>query len=56
VIIGFGTTVPVCIGFSLSILLFARMINFLFRRGYGYTYYAVLGFVLGSIIATIPAT
>lgn len=48
--------IPVGVGFGLSILLFARMINFLFRKAYGYTYYAVLGFVLGSIIAIVPPT
>ena len=48
--------IPVGLGFGLSILLFARIINFLFRRAYGYTYYAVLGFVLSSIIAIVPST
>ena len=41
-------------GFGLSILLFANIINFLFKRIYGYTYYTVLGFVLGSIISIAP--
>lgn len=46
--------IPVGIGFSISIILFAKMINILFKRFYGYTYYTVLGFVLGSIIIMIP--
>lgn len=46
--------IPVGIGFGLSILLFAKLINYLFSRAYGFTYYTVLGFVLGSALAIIP--
>lgn len=46
--------IPVGIGFSVSVLIFANIINILFRRFYGYTYYTVLGFVIGSIIIMIP--
>ncbi|MDR7856964.1 undecaprenyl phosphate translocase family protein [Tissierella sp.] len=46
--------IPMGIGFVLSILLFARIINFLFKKIYGYTYYAILGFVGGSIITILP--
>lgn len=46
--------IPVGIGFGISILLFARLISFLFKRFYGYTYYTILGFVLGSIITILP--
>jgi putative membrane protein len=46
--------VPVGIGFALSILLFAHLINYLFRIIYGYTYYSVLGFVIGSIFIIYP--
>lgn len=46
--------IPVGIGFVLSVLLFAKLINFLFERAYGFTYYTVLGFVFGSIFAIIP--
>ncbi len=46
--------IPVGTGFVISIILFAKLINLLFRRAYGYTYYAVLGFVIGSIIAIFP--
>ena len=47
--------IPAGIGFSFSILLFAKVINFLFKKIYGYTYYTILGFVLGSIIAILPS-
>lgn len=46
--------IPVGIGFGLSILLFAKIINYLFDKIYGFTYYAILGFVFGSMIAIIP--
>ena len=46
--------IPVAVGFGLSILLFANIINFLFKRIYGYTYYTILGFVMGSIISIAP--
>jgi putative membrane protein len=45
---------PVGIGFVVSIILFAKLISLLFKRIYGYTYYAVLGFVMGSVIAIFP--
>ena len=46
--------IPVGVGFGLSILLFANIINFLFKKAYGYTYYTILGFVMGSIISIAP--
>jgi len=42
------------IGFMLSILLFAKLISALFKKVYGYTYYAILGLVLGSIFSIFP--
>ncbi len=42
------------IGFVLSILLFAKLISSLFDKAYGYTYYAILGLVLGSIVSIFP--
>ena len=39
---------------SQSVFLFAKLISLLFKVAYGYTYYAVLGFVTGSIIAIFP--
>lgn len=45
---------PIGMGFVLSILIFAKLISLLFKTAYGYTYYAVLGFVIGSIITIFP--
>lgn len=52
--IDFAVLIPVGIGFVISIVIFAKLISLLFKRFYGYTYYTVLGFVLGSIIAIFP--
>jgi len=46
--------IPVGIGFGFSILLFAKLINYLFDKAYGFIYYIILGFVFGSIIAILP--
>lgn len=46
--------IPLGIGFALSIVLFARLINWLFKKVFGYTNYAVLGFVIGSIVPIFP--
>ncbi|HHW45466.1 MAG TPA: DUF368 domain-containing protein [Clostridiales bacterium] len=46
--------IPAGIGFVLSIVLFAKLISFLFKKAYGVTYYAVLGFVIGSIFMIFP--
>lgn len=52
--INLAVLIPVGAGFVISIILFAKLISLLFKRVYGYTYYAVLGFVIGSIIAIFP--
>lgn len=52
--IDFTVLIPVGIGFLTSIIVFAKIISLLFKRFYGYTYYTVLGFVIGSIIVIFP--
>lgn len=47
---------PLGLGFGITMLLLSKLINYLFKRFYSWTYYAVLGFVLGSITALIPRT
>ncbi len=42
------------IGFVISILLFAKLISMLFAKAYGFTYYTIIGLVLGSIISIFP--
>ena len=42
------------VGFVLSVLLFAKLISSLFQKAYGYTYYGIIGLVIGSIVAIFP--
>lgn len=49
------TLIPLGIGFGLTVLFLAKLINYLFKKFYGYTFYMVLGFVTGSIVALFPA-
>jgi len=46
--------IPAGLGFVLSIMIFAKGISLLFHKAYSYTYYAILGFVIGSIIPIYP--
>ena len=46
--------IPVAMGIGLSILLFAKLINWLFSKAYAMTYFAALGFVAGSVIIVFP--
>lgn len=50
----FAMLIPMGIGFGLTVLLLAKLISYMFKRFYGYTYYMVLGFVVGSILALMP--
>ena len=43
--------VPVSIGFAIGVIIFTRLISYLLKKYYGYTFYAILGFSL----ATLPA-
>jgi putative membrane protein len=52
--IDLSVLIPVGIGFVVSSIIFAKLISLLFKKFYGYTYYAVLGFVVGSIITIFP--
>lgn len=46
---------PTAIGLGLGVLLFAKLMGFLLKRYHGITYYAVIGFVIGSIPEFLPA-
>ena len=45
---------PLGLGFVFVTLILSKCINFMFKRYYGWTYFMVLGFVLGSITTLIP--
>lgn len=41
--------IPIFIGIALSIFLLSKLINFLLNKYFGYTYFAILGFVISTI-------
>ena len=45
---------PLGLGFGFSTLFLSKCINYMFKKYYGWTYFMVLGFVLGSITTLIP--
>jgi len=45
---------PAGLGFVISVLGLAKLINMLFAKAYGYTYYAIFGLTVGSIVAVFP--
>jgi putative membrane protein len=45
---------PAGLGFVISVLGFAKLINMLFEKAYGFTYYAIFGLTAGSILAIFP--
>ena len=50
----FGVIIPILIGGVLCVLIFARLISFLFKKHYAVMYHLILGIVVGSTIAIIP--
>lgn len=50
----FVILVPFGIGYLLIIILFANIMAFCFEKFYGYTYYAIIGFSVTSLIMLIP--
>ncbi len=50
-----GVVVPLALGLILCVLLLAKLIAWLFRRFYAGMYHFILGVVVGSTLAIIPA-
>lgn len=46
--------VPTAIGFAVAALFTSRVASYLLREYYGWTYYALLGILIGSVIAIFP--
>lgn len=46
--------IPFGIGYIGIIILFAKLVTYLFEKYYGYTYYAVLGFAITSLLMILP--
>lgn len=51
-----GVIIPLAMGGILCVLLLARLISWLFRKFYTFMYHFILGIVVGSTIAIMPAT
>ncbi len=46
--------IPIGIGFVIGGIIFLVLINFLFKIAKSYTYFAIIGFVLGSVFVIYP--
>lgn len=46
--------IPFAIGVAVGIIVCSKLINWLLNHFYGYTYYAIMGFVIGSLPAIYP--
>ncbi len=49
-----GVIIPLIIGVVVCVLIFAKLINWLFKKAYAFMYHFILGVVVGSTIAIIP--
>ena len=49
-----GVIIPIILGVVICILIFAKLISWLFNKAYALMYHLILGIVVGSTIAIIP--
>lgn len=52
--LNFSILIPIGIGLSVGAVVFMLIINFLFSHFKSYTYFLILGFVLGSVLVLFP--
>ena len=50
-----GVIIPLALGLIVCILLFAKLVSWLFNKAYTFMYHLILGIVIGSTLAIIPA-
>lgn len=50
----FGIIIPFGIGYILIVLLVANLMTLCFTKFYGYTYYAIIGFSITSLVMLVP--
>lgn len=50
-----GVVIPLCIGGAVIVLLLAKLVSWLFKKFYAVLYHLILGIVVGSTVAIIPA-
>ena len=53
--LNFGVIIPLILGVVIVILVFAKLINWLFKKHYTFMYHLILGIVVGSTAAIIPS-
>ena len=51
----FGVIIPLALGLLICILLFAKLVSWLFKKFYAFMYHFILGIVVGSTAAIIPS-
>ena len=49
-----GVIIPLVLGLIACVLLFARLVSWLFDKSYAFMYHLILGIVIGSTLAIIP--
>ena len=49
-----GVIIPLVLGLIACVLLFARLVSWLFDQSYAFMYHLILGIVIGSTLAIIP--
>jgi len=52
--LNWNIVIPFGIGYITIVILFAKLVTYLFEKFYGYTYYAVLGFAITSLLMILP--
>ena len=52
--LNFAILIPFIIGYLAVVLLVANLITYFFEKFYGYTYYAIIGFSITSLLMLIP--
>jgi len=53
--LNFGVIIPLMLGVVIVIVVFAKLVNWLFKSHYTFMYHLILGIVIGSTAAIIPA-
>lgn len=46
--------IPLIIGLAIGVFFFSKLMEYLLKKHYSYTYYAIIGFVIGSIPELLP--
>ena len=50
----FGVVIPMVIGVAACVLIFSKLMNYIFNKAYAALYHAILGFVIASTLIIVP--